>query len=66
MSGQNEVFYWNVEIMLHHQPNSFHDEWKWEADEGVSVQGQFLHCQRWFGVNYIKVKNQLDETERVL
>ena len=36
MSGKNEVFYCSVKIVLHHQPNSFHDEWIRESDEGVS------------------------------
>ena len=26
MGGQNEFLYCNVEILLHHRPNSFHDE----------------------------------------
>ena len=43
MGRQTEVFYCNVKILLHHQPNSFHDELSREADEGVSARGKFLH-----------------------
>ena len=66
MGGQTEVFYCNVEILLHHQPNSFHDERIREADEGVSERGLFLHRPRCFGVNDSKGNNQLDEIERLL
>ena len=62
MGGQTEVFYCNVEIMLHHQPNLFHDEWEIEADEGVSAWGWFIDSPRCVGVDDSKGKNQQDET----
>ena len=66
MGRQTEVFYCNVKIMLHHQPNSFHDEQRREAYEGVSARGQFIHLPRCLGVNGRKGNNQLDEIERLL
>ena len=66
MGGQTEVFYRIVEILLHHRPNSFHDELSRKADEGVSARGLFIHRPRCFGVNGSKGNNQLYETKRVL
>ena len=66
MGGQTEVFNSNVEILLHHRPNFFHDEWRKEADEGVSAWWKFLHRPRCFGVNESKGNSKLDETKRVL
>ena len=66
MGGQTEIFYRNVEILLHHRPNSFHDELRREADEEVSARGRFLHCPQCFGVNDSKGNNKLDEKKRVL
>ena len=43
MGGKTEVFYCNVKIMLHHQPDLIHDELIREADEGVSAQGRFIY-----------------------
>ena len=66
MGGQTEVIYWNVEILLHHRPNSFHDEWSREADEGVSAWGWFIHRPKCSGVNDSKGNNQLDGSKGVL
>ena len=66
MGGKTEVFYYNVEILLHHCPTSFHDEQSKEADEGVSSQGQFIHRPQCFDVYDRKGNNQLDEKEWLL
>ena len=39
MGGKTEVFYCNVKILLHHQPNSIYDERIRETYEWVSAGG---------------------------